>query len=166
MSRFKAITVAIYLLISQTDNISNAGSMELAAKPLTAAQQVQVRRAVYDKGPTYTRPDEGPFQGKRILTLPPDLVACYQANPVETLRLLTEVVRGGAPKDAVLAAAYGEALAGDPVVAALVTSLPLEYIDRPGPDAPRSARPRLMESAQKHLSEAEKREKGRSNKKD
>ncbi|MDY3554515.1 hypothetical protein R5W24_003639 [Gemmata sp. JC717] len=166
MSRFKAITVAIYLLIIQTDNISNAGPMELAAKPLTAAQQVQVRRAVYDKGPTYTRPDEGPFQGKRILTLPPDLVACYQANPVETLRLLTEIVRGGAPKDAVLAAAYGEALAGDPVVAALVTSLPLEYIDRPGADAPRSARLRLTESAEKHLIEAEKREKDRSNKKD
>ncbi|WP_148087630.1 hypothetical protein [Gemmata obscuriglobus] len=166
MSRLKVMVAVIGLTLLQMSGIAKAGPTEPVAKPLTAAQQVQVRRSVYDNGPTYTRPDEGPFQGKRTLTLPPDLVACYRANPVETLRLLTEIVRGGAPKDAVLAAAYGDALAGDPVVAALVTSLPHEYIDRPGADAQRSARPRLIESAEKHVREAENREKDKSSKRD
>lgn|GEM_PF-5512187 len=134
-------------------------SSTTAAEPLSAAQQVQVRRAVYDNGPKFSVHDAGGGLGKRVLVVPQELRDCHQANSVETLRLLVDVVRGGAPKDAVLAAAYADALSGDAVVAALAAGFPLEYVDRTGADAERSGRTNLLKRSVEHLETAEKRAK-------
>jgi hypothetical protein len=134
-------------------------SSATADEPLTAAQQVQVRRAVYDNGPKFSVHNDGGGLGKRILVVPQELRECHRSNTVETLRLLADVVRGGGPKDAVLAAAYAEALAGNPVAAALAAGFPVEYVDRSGDDAPRSGRPNLLKRVEEHLGAAEKRAK-------
>jgi hypothetical protein len=107
---------------------------------LTAAQQTQLRKAVYEDGYLYSVSFPPPLLGKRCLIVPEAVAEAHKTNRAETIGILYDIVKGGRPADAVKALSFMVALEKGPVEAALESDYPVEYVDREGADAGKSGR--------------------------
>lgn len=127
------------------------------AKMLTRKEAAIIRRNVYTRGRSTATPNTGPWAFKRILIVPEAVTQVYKMKRIATLRLLLDIVKGGAPKDSVLAAAYAIALEDNPCTASLYAYYDLELVDD-APDKDGSGRDEFIEIVSKLLSEAEKKQ--------
>ena len=93
---------------------------------LTASEELQIRTWVYNGTIQTSRPIEGPWFNITILVYPNELAAVYTRKPGSTLMLLRMIVAGGAPKDAILAAGFANAIADSPMSAAILVSISSE----------------------------------------
>ena len=125
---------------------------------LSVSDQSQLRQVVYGESFRIALGTKGELLGKRLLLVPDFVSKCHQSRRLATLKLLAQIVQGGAPKDALLASTYITALEGDPVFAALDASMPLDKMDQTGKNARDSLRIMLIESAEKAIKVAEKAE--------
>jgi hypothetical protein len=128
---------------------------------LSVAEANAVRSAVYEKGIRTSISSSGPASTQRVLSVPSEVRECHTLNRVGTLRILADIVKGGRPRDALVAMCYVIALEESPAVAALYAAISQELIDQEGRAASKSLRPEfvvkcktLIESAEKEIPKA------------
>jgi hypothetical protein len=101
-----------------------------AVKSLSAEEERTLRAAVYDRDIAVGVPRDGRWAFLEILHIPDSVCAVYREKPVPTLTLLRDIVRGGNPKDAMLAAGYALALVKGPSAGVVCVRGPRKLFDR------------------------------------
>lgn len=84
---------------------------------LTPVDECNLRNAVYYKGLSTVILSSGRQRGHRIAIVPQDIVDLHSKKRLATLALLLDIVKGGAPPDALAAAGFAIALEDSPIAA-------------------------------------------------
>jgi hypothetical protein len=119
---------------------------------LTLPEEAIIRNIVYTKGLATCFQLEGPWAGHRIVDLPGRLVELHKKNPLGTLTLLLEIVKGASPKDALTAACFAIALEEDPFAAVICADFGSDAIDLEDANNESTFRIRLANSITKMIS--------------
>jgi hypothetical protein len=111
---------------------------------LPKADETKLRKAVYDSSKSTSRLSAGQNAGKRVLNVPTIVVDLHKSHRMRVLEVLSDITKGGRPRDALLAAGYVVALEESDIAAALFASVSEDLVDREGTDADISHRIALV----------------------
>src|SRR5688572_17511452 len=126
-----------------------ADSKDRPLESLTKAEEILVRRIVYERGLTTATPKEGQWASIRVLVVSKDLSELYTKKPLATIDLLLDIVKGGEPKHAVAATAYAVALLKDIASGAPLARHPTDLVDYVPKDSSETVRDRFVRTVSK-----------------
>jgi hypothetical protein len=106
---------------------SNDGTKS-SEKPLSVKERAQIRKWVYDGGAT-ALPRGGRWALQEVLVVPAELTKLHAEKRAGTLHLLLDIVKGGRPHDAMVAASFAHALEEDIAVGAFFMKYPFGEVD-------------------------------------
>jgi hypothetical protein len=134
MTKIAAAVLLLFAVSSSSHIIPvlvYAQSMEARGtqSKLTAKEESLLRNVVYTKGVSTAIPSTGPWIGKRLVVVAPEISAAHDNNRIATLLLLLDIIRGGNPHDAIAAAAIATALEDNPFVAVLIADCRVKDVD-------------------------------------
>jgi hypothetical protein len=117
---------------------------------LTKTEESELRDAVYSLGPKLALPRKGEWAMIEVLIVPNEVSKVYQAKRGAVRRLLRDIVKGGRPRDALLAAGYFFAVEEDIGRGAFYVQFPEERLDSPrGRDRTDSRRDEILRDMDK-----------------
>ncbi|MEX1095849.1 MAG: hypothetical protein WED34_07355 [Planctomycetales bacterium] len=109
----------VIVLLSSVARAGEEPRLADTTERLTADEEKAARLAVYDNGLTTASRDIRTRPYPRVLVVPKELEAVYEAKPQATARLLLKVVEGGRARDSIHAVCCIEALVASPEFGAI-----------------------------------------------
>jgi hypothetical protein len=123
-------------------------------RTLSRAEQAGLRDAIHRREMLTAFPEDGPWARFNILVLPEAVEALKGPKTKAALALLLGIVKAQPSDNALLAAGFAFALAGDPVYGCIVASAPREGFDRVDEFFGETPRRKLIREVQKVVNTA------------